>query len=181
MSLSLCLHMCFLWGPIYPLPMVRGGSLAGALQAVPRFPGSVGFRGFWELRTGKVGLLGLRLVSCYSGMGRGGDGLQEVNPACTCSQELQEARQQLRNVLSSATATEDSRPAGGPTLKGWVVLRSAGWCAGFSLIPVVAVLQCFDLQNLLPLLPLREGCVQAVEVSAARQDCGASLGGPFSV
>ena len=118
-----------------------------------RFPGSVGFRGFWELRTGKVGLLGLRLVSCYSGMGRGGDGLQEVNPACTCSQELQEARQQLRNVLSSATATEDSRPAGGPTLKGWVVLRSAGWCAGFSLIPVVAVLQCFDLQNLLPLLP----------------------------
>ena len=171
MSLSLCLHMCFSWGPIYPLPMVRGGSLAGALQAVPRFPG----------RAGKVGLLGLRLVSCHSGMDRGGDGLQEVNPACTCSQELQEARQQLRNVLSSATATEDSRPAGGPTLKGWVVLRSAGWCAGFSLIPVVAVLQCFDLQNLLPLLPLREGCVQAVEVSAARQDCGASLGGPFSV
>eukprot|EP00439_Symbiodinium_sp_Y106_P003167 s5819_g1.t1 len=41
-------------------------------------------------------------------------------------QELQEARQQLRNVLSSATATEDSRPAGCGSFGGKTRLRFLG-------------------------------------------------------
>ena len=102
-------------GGVYScLRMVGGGSLAAALQAVLSFLVVFGFEDFrgliWEAGFQAWGLylVDLAWVVAVTGFKKPVPHLRVASR----SQELQEARQQLRNVLSRATA-EDSHPAGG--------------------------------------------------------------------